>query len=100
VRGPPSYFVYILTNRTRTLYIDVTNDLLRRVYEHRSGEIPGFTSKYKIHRLVHFEQFEEIRQAIARKKEIKSWLRRKKIQLIESANPGWMDLSLKWLPDK
>jgi putative endonuclease len=94
------YFVYILTNRTRTLYIGVTNDLVRRVYEHRSGDIPGFTSKYKIHRLVYFEEFLDIRQAIAREKEIKGWLRSRKIKLIESVNPAWKDLSLEWLPDK
>jgi putative endonuclease len=88
------YFVYIVTNRTRTLYVGVTNDLPRRIYEHRSGEIPGFTSKYKIHRLVYFEDFVDIRQAIAREKEIKGWLRGRKIQLIESVNPRWKDLSL------
>jgi putative endonuclease len=94
------YFVYILTNRTRTLYVGVTNNLPRRIYEHRSGEIPGFTSKYKIHRLVYFEDFVDIRQVIAREKEIKGWLRGRKIQLIESVNPGWKDLSLEWLPDR
>jgi putative endonuclease len=94
------YFVYILTNRTRTLYVGVTNNLPRRIYEHRSGEIPGFTSKYKIHRLVYFEEFVDIRQAIAREKEIKGWLRGRKIQLIESVNPRWKDLSLEWLPDR
>jgi putative endonuclease len=94
------YFVYILTNRTRTLYVGVTNNLPRRIYEHRSGEIPGFTSKYNIYRLVYFEDFVDIRQAIAREKEIKGWLRGRKIQLIESVNPGWKDLSLEWLPDR
>jgi putative endonuclease len=78
----------------------VTNDLPRRIYEHRSGEIPGFTSKYKIHRLVYFEEFADIGQAISREKEIKGWLREKKLQLIQSVNPGWKDLSLEWLPDK
>ena len=85
--GPATYFVYILTNRTRTLYIGVTNDHMRRVYEHRSAEIPGFTSTYKIHRLVYFEEFADIRQAIAREKEIKGWLRNKKIRLIEKLIP-------------
>jgi putative endonuclease len=78
----------------------VTNNLPRRIYEHRSGEIPGFTGKYKIHRLVYFEEFVDIRQAIAREKEIKGWLRGRKIQLIESVNPRWKDLSLEWLPDR
>ena len=98
--GPATYFVYILTNRTRTLYVGVTNDLVRRAYEHRSGEIPGFTSRYKIDRLVYFEQFEDIRQAIAREKQIKGWLRSRKVELIEGVNPGWKDLSREWLPDK
>src|SRR5712692_7798126 len=68
-----SYFAYILTNRTRTLYIGVTNDIVRRIYKHRSEQIPGFTSKYKIHRLVYFEQFDDIRLAIAREKDLKGW---------------------------
>ena len=88
-----SYFVYILTNRARTLYVGVTNDLPRHIYEHRSGEIRGFTSKYKIHRLVYFEDFVDIRQAIGREKEIKGWLCGRKIQLIEKDNPDWSDLS-------
>jgi putative endonuclease len=94
-----SYFVYILTNRNRTLYVGVTNHLPRRIYEHRSGEILGFTSKYKIHRLVYFEDLDDVGQAIAREKEIKGWLRSRKIQLIESVNSRWKDLSLQWLPD-
>ena len=100
VPGPATYFVYILTNRTRTLYVGVTNDLVRRAYEHRSGEIPGFTSRYKIHHLVYFEQFQDIGQAIAREKQIKGWLRSRKVELIEGVNPGWKDLSREWLPDK
>jgi putative endonuclease len=87
------YFVYILTNRARTLYIGVTNDLLRRMEEHRGGLAPGFTSKYKIHRLVYFEQFNDVALAIAREKDIKGWLRQKKIDLIETVNSKWSDLS-------
>jgi putative endonuclease len=84
----------ILTNRTRTPFIGVTNELLRRAYRHRSGEIAGFTSKYKIDRLVYFEQFEDIRQAIGREKQIKGWLRSRKIGLVGTVNPAWKDLSL------
>ena len=89
-----SYFVYILTNRTRTLYTGVTNDLGRRLYEHRMHLTPGFASRYKIDRLVYFEQFDDIGFAIAREKQIKGWVRRKKDELIESMNPRWSDLSL------
>ena len=87
------YFVYILTNRARTLYIGVTNDLLRRIEEHRSGLVPGFTSKYKIHRLVYFEEFNDIALAIGREKELKGWRRQKKIDLIDTVNAKWSDLS-------
>lgn len=86
------YYVYIMTNRTHTLYVGVTNDLHRRVDEHIKGVTSGFTSKYKINRLVYYEHFEDIGGAIAREKEIKGWLRRKKITLIESINPKWSDL--------
>jgi len=88
-----NYYIYIMTNRTHTLYVGVTNDLYRRVDEHRSGTNPGFTTKYKINRLVYFEHFEDISDAIAREKEIKGWVRRKKIALIETQNPKWSDLS-------
>jgi putative endonuclease len=87
------YFVYILTNRSRTLYIGVTNDLLRRIEEHRSGLVSGFTSKYKLHRLVYFEQFNDVVLAIAREKELKGGRRQKKVDLIETVNSKWSDLS-------
>jgi putative endonuclease len=90
------YFVYIMTNRSRTLYTGVTNNLTRRVLEHKRQLIPGFTSKYRIHRLVHFELFGDIRAAIRREKQIKGWLRAKKIALIESTNRDWKDLSEGW----
>jgi putative endonuclease len=90
------YYVYIMTNRSRTLYTGVTNDLERRVYEHKDRIGSRFTSKYNINRLVHFEVFSDIRDAIAREKRIKGWLRAKKIALIESANPSWEDLSAGW----
>jgi putative endonuclease len=86
------YFIYIMASRSRVLYTGVTNDLARRVGEHRQG-LGGFTSRYRITRLVHFEQFTDIRVAIAREKEIKGWKRSRKIALIESRNPTWEDLA-------
>ena len=91
------YFVYIMTNKHNTvLYTGVTNNLERRVYEHKHKSIPGFTSKYNITRLAYFEETDNISQAIAREKQIKGWLRVKKIALIESINPEWKDLSEDW----
>jgi putative endonuclease len=90
------YYVYIMTNKSGTLYTGVTNDLLRRVYEHKHKLIPGFTSKYNITCLVYYEATADIRAAIAREKQIKGWLRSKKIALIESVNPTWKDLSAEW----
>jgi putative endonuclease len=90
------YYVYIMTNRSCTLYTGVTNDLQRRVYEHKHKLVPGFTSKYNINRLVYYEATRDIRAAIAREKQIKGWLRAKKIALIESVNPKWEDLSAGW----
>jgi len=87
------YYVYIMTNRSGTLYTGVTNDLARRVYQHKHKLVRGFTSRYNIDRLVYSEMFGDVRQAIAREKEIKGWLRAKKIALIEAVNPGWKDLS-------
>ena len=87
------YYVYILTNESRTLYTGVTNDLSLRVYQHKQKLIPGFTTKYNISRLVYFETTQDVQAAIAREKQIKGWLRRKKVALIESVNPDWKDLS-------
>jgi putative endonuclease len=96
------YYVYIMTNKSRTLYAGVTNDLKRRVYQHKHKLIPGFTSKYNITQLVYFETTPDIKAAIAREKQIKGWLRSKKIALVESVNPTWQDLSAGWFaePDK
>jgi putative endonuclease len=88
-----TYCVYILASRSRTLYTGVTNNLQRRIVEHRDGLVPGFTARYKTIRLVHFEVFGDIRSAIAREKEIKAWRREKKIWLIERHNPTWKDLA-------
>ncbi len=91
-----SYFVYILASKSRVLYVGVTNDILRRVAEHRSKNTPGFTSRYNINLLVYCEETESIIAAIEREKEIKGWRRKKKISLIESQNPAWEDLSAGW----
>lgn len=88
-----SYYVYIMTNPSRTLYVGVTNDLERRVQQHRLKQIPGFTAKYNITKLVYYEETGDVLAAIAREKAIKGWLRTKKIALIESVNPKWQDLS-------
>ena len=89
-----SYYVYILASRSRSLYTGVTNDLSRRLIEHRRGLVPGFTSKYRVFRLVHFEVFGDIRDAIAREKEIKGWRREKKVRLIQFHNRAWADLAV------
>jgi putative endonuclease len=90
------YFVYILASRSRVLYVGVTNDLARRIWEHRNKESSGFTSQYNVTRLVHCETFLTARQAIAREKQLKGWRRDKKVALIESANPQWQDLAKEW----
>ena len=92
-----NYYVYIMTTwDNRVLYIGVTGDLQKRVFQHKREEIEGFTKQYHVHKLVHYEQFADIKSAIAREKVLKSWVRRKKIALIESDNPNWKDLTLDW----
>ncbi len=87
------YFVYILASRKKgTLYIGVTNDLMRRTYEHKNDLIKGFTEKYKVHLLVYSEEFEDVNAAITREKQLKGWKRQWKIRLIEGLNPQWNDL--------
>ena len=90
------YFVYILCSRTRVLYCGVPNNIVRRTEEHQLGELPGFTALYRCHRLVWFEHYQYIHNALEREKQIKGWTRAKKIQLIEEANPSWSDLSEAW----
>jgi putative endonuclease len=90
------YYVYIMTNRSRTLYTGVTKDLQRRVFQHKHKLVPGFTAKYNINRLAYYEVTHDVRAAIAREKQIKGWLRAKKIALIKSINPKWEDLSAEW----
>ena len=94
------YYVYILTNAAKTLYTGVTNNLERRVYEHKQKLIPGFTKKYNLTMLVYFEVTHNIHSAIHREKQIKGWLRRKKIALIDSKNPEWKDLSIEWVEER
>jgi putative endonuclease len=87
------YYVYILASkRNGTLYIGVTNNLLKRVYEHKNNLIEGFTQKYNVHNLVYYEQHNDIGKAITREKQMKKWKRQWKIELIEKSNPQWNDL--------
>jgi putative endonuclease len=87
------YYTYIMTNRSKTLYTGVTSDISGRVFQHKEGTGSKFTSKYNINRLVYYEEFSDVNEAIAREKQIKGWVRAKKIALIESVNPNWDDLS-------
>ena len=88
-----AYYVYLMANkRNGTLYVGVTNDLVRRAYEHREGQADGFTKKYAVKNLVYFEVFEEVREAIQRERNLKHWRRAWKIDLIERGNPQWNDL--------
>ena len=90
-----TYYVYILASkRNGTLYIGVTNDLIRRVYEHKNDLIDGFTKKYGVHRLVYYEQYDDVVNAIQREKRLKKWNRQWKIELIEKENPEWKDIYL------
>ena len=90
------YYIYIMTNRSGTLYTGVTNNIKQRVHQHKNKLIEGFTRKYNLTRLVYFETFSDVYSAIAREKTIKGWLRKKKIELINEANPDWKDLSEDW----
>ena len=90
------FYVYIMASEMQTLYTGMTNNLERRVNEHKYKLVPGFTSRYNITRLVYYEEYSTAREAIRREKQIKGWLRAKKIELIESMNPTWRDLSEDW----
>ncbi len=98
MRRPKRFYVYVMTNgpRSHVLYTGVTGNLTRRAFEHKNKLCPGFTSRYNLTRLVYYEMFHYPSDAIAREKEIKGWLRSKKIKLIESMNPHWHDLAAKW----
>ena len=91
------YYVYIMTNRKNgVLYTGITNDIRRRVWEHKQKVIAGFTSRYNITQLVYLETTADVNAAIRREKQIKTWRRSKKVALIEEANPGWKDLGEDW----
>jgi putative endonuclease len=90
------YYVYIITNPSRTLYTGITNNLRRRIDEHQRKLVPGFTAKYNINRLVYFDVFEDVRNAIDCEKKVKSWTRAKRVALVDSRNPKWDDLSREW----
>ena len=91
-----SYYVYILSSKYKKTYIGVTNNLERRLYEHKNKLFKGFSAKYNIDQLVYFEQFADIAQAIVRETELKDWRREKKVALIETMNPEWKDLAEEW----
>ena len=91
-----SYYVYIMCSKSKTIHTGMTNNLIRRVLEHKQKKTHGFTYKYNINKLVYFEATPDVRIAIAREKQIKGWTRAKKITLIESVNPEWKDLSVEW----
>jgi len=91
-----NYYVYIMTNKSGTLYTGITNNIEKRVFEHKNKLVPGFTQKYNINQLIHFEAFSDVYSAIAREKAIKGWLRKKKIELIQKDNPDWKDLAQDW----
>jgi len=93
------FYVYIMTNRSMTFYIGVTNNIKERVFQHKTGAFEGFSSRYKLDRLVYWETFKYVNTAIAREKQLKRWTRVKKMQLIVSMNPTWQDLAAEWFPD-
>jgi putative endonuclease len=94
--GDNRYYVYIMASRSLNLYTGVTNSVYQRALQHKSGDIDGFTKKYNINRLVYYEIFEHIGNAIAREKQVKAWSRAKRLALIKSMNPTWQDLAESW----
>ncbi|MHB1391121.1 MAG: GIY-YIG nuclease family protein [Thermoleophilia bacterium] len=95
-----TYYIYIMANRSRTLYVGVTNNLERRIFEHRNHLVDGFTKKYRITRLVYIEETSNVESAIMREKQIKSWRRDKKLNLIDGMNPAWDDLADGWFEEQ
>ena len=93
-----TYYFYLMASASGVLYAGVTNNVQRRVSEHKQKKVPGFSARYNVKNLVYFEMFGDIRAAIRREKQVKGWLRKKKIALIQSMNPQWKDLSADWLP--
>ena len=96
MREPKHYYVYILASISGTLYIGITSALKERVFKHKEGLVDGFAKKYGVNRLVYFESFDDVRNAIDREKQLKGWRRAKKIALIERVNPQWKGLSAEW----
>lgn len=94
---PRVYYTYIMGSRSGVLYVGITGDLMTRVLQHKSGAVPGFTSRYRVTRLLYFEEFGSPSEAIAREKELKGWRRKRKLDLMRSTNPKWKDLSAEWL---
>ena len=93
------FYVYIMTNRSMNFYVGVTNNIRELVFEHKIGAFDGFTSRYKLDRLVYWETFKYVKSAIAREKQLKRWTRAKKMQLTVRMNPTWKDLAADWFPD-
>jgi putative endonuclease len=96
VRRDKRYYVYIMASKSQTLYVGVSGFLMARVLQHKSGECEGFTQRYNVYRLVYYEVFQYVNNAIARETEIKNWRREEKVALIEADNPTWEDLSADW----
>jgi putative endonuclease len=94
------FHVYILASRSRVLYTGITSNIARRMFEHKNKLLPGFTSKYSVDMLVYCEEYQYPHEAIMREKQIKGYVRKKKIQMIESMNPEWEDLSADWCTDE
>ncbi len=95
--GQKRYYIYLLTNwNNKVMYVGVTNNLERRLYEHKNKLVKGFTEKYNVHRLVYYEETPDVHIALQREKEIKKWRREKKDNLVIAANPGWKDLCEEW----
>lgn len=89
----PTYYVYIVASLQKALYVGMTNDLVRRLYDHKTGRIAGFTARYRINRLVYYELHADVRAAIQREKQLKGWVRKRKVELIEAENAEWEDLA-------
>ena len=94
--GTKQYYIYIMASQSGVLYTGITSDLRARVYQHKSGTDQGFTARYRVRNLVYFESTPDVYSAIAREKQIKDWRRSKKVELIDSSNPEWRDLSAEW----
>jgi putative endonuclease len=90
------YWVYLIASLTGTLYVGMTDDIYRRVWEHKTDQADGFTKRYQCHKLVYSESFQYVNDAIRREKEIKGWIRRKKEELIKTQNPHWIDFAENW----